>query len=123
MLRPLSRRWVPQHGCLLAPVPFFLFRTFLRRLDDVDPFPLFAEHMLVEELKAVAIQLDRAPRVGLQQGRNKALQVRSVERIGTTVVKSRDTAHRAGVGFDRLGAFPLQRIFPNLRDRKTLLSD
>lgn len=36
-------------------------RMYLRLLDTIDPLPLFAKHMLMEELKYVAIEFDVAP--------------------------------------------------------------
>ena len=80
----------------------------LRRLDDVNPLPLLLQHMLVEELQPVAIQFDRAPRVGLQQRREIGLQLRGVERVGTAFEESRNAAYRPRIRLDRLGSLALK---------------
>lgn len=42
-------------------------RMYLRWLDNIDPLPLFAKHMLIEELEYVAIEFDGAPCVRLHE--------------------------------------------------------
>jgi hypothetical protein len=39
----------------------------LRRLDDIDPVPWPLQDMAIEELQTAAIQLDRAPGMGLSR--------------------------------------------------------
>lgn len=60
-----------------------------------------------EELKRQAVELNGAPAVGLDQGREIRLKITAVQSIGRAVEMLGDPPHGAGVGLDGLLAFAL----------------
>jgi hypothetical protein len=59
--------------------------THLRRLDDIDPGPLLVEDVLEEELQAITVDLDGAPRMALHQGGEVFLELFDTEPVWTTI--------------------------------------
>ena len=69
-------------------------------LDDIDPDPFPIQHVLVEELQTVAVDLYCTPGVALHQGGEIVLEMRLIEAIGTAVEELSDTPYGSGVGID-----------------------
>ena len=82
----------------------------LRWLDQVRHGPGQFEHVLGEELQAIQIELDRAPRVGVDQVAEIRGQLRFGECVDAVVEIPAQAADRARVGVDGLGlqTFELQ---------------
>ena len=74
------------------------------RADDLDPLHLAIKNIAVEELQTAEINLDRAPRILLQQGSEVPFQVIRAEIIGATVEMARHATQRSAVAVNRLAA-------------------
>jgi hypothetical protein len=80
----------------------------LGRLDQVGHCPRLLEHMRGEELQAVEVELDRAPRVGADEVAEILGELRLGERLDAVVEIRAQAPDSAGVGVDGLGLQPLQ---------------
>ena len=77
-------------------------------LDHVDPRERLAEHVLVEEADAVAVDLHRAPGMGVDQIREVAFEFVGGEVVGDAIDILRESAHGEGIGFDGFRGFALE---------------
>ncbi len=71
-----------------------------RRLDDRGPRPRFVQHMAVEELQPTAVELDRAPGVGLQPLGEVDPQVLRGQVVRTAIEERGGAPHRAGIAIN-----------------------
>jgi len=75
----------------------------LGRLDQGDVLPRFAQHLGVEELQAVEVELDRTPGMRVQKFREIVEQLVGAEVVNPAIEIVADTPDRPGVGVDGLG--------------------
>jgi hypothetical protein len=80
-----------------------------RRLDHPLPVPGPVEDVAIDELETAAVDVDRAPGVGLQQIGEIDPQLLSAQVIGTAVEEGGGAAHRAGVALLGLAGHALER--------------
>ena len=73
-----------------------------RRLDDGGPGPRLVQHMAVEELQPAAVELDRAPGMGLQQLGEVDPQVLRAQVVRTAIEERGGAPHGTGIGIDGL---------------------
>jgi len=79
-----------------------------RRLDEIEPGPVAFEDVLPEELETIAIDLNGAPGMSIDEFGEVALQLGCGELVGAAVEVLGNLTHRPRVGIDGLLAFPLQ---------------
>lgn len=75
---------------------------FLWRLDDIDPHPVLVQHVLVEKLQAIAVNLDGAPGVAVHQRTEVVFELLLSERVGTLIEELGHASDRSGIGVDGL---------------------
>lgn len=61
-----------------------------------------------EKLKPVAVDLDRAPGMGVHQLRKIAFQLFLIQLIGTAIKVVAEATNRTGIGINCLLTFPLK---------------
>src|SRR5690606_14508683 len=77
------------------------------RLDDGDPIPVAPEDMVVEELQAVAGDLDGGPRVALHQVMEVGFELLDGKSVGAPVPILGEPADGSGIDIDSAGGLAL----------------